>query len=469
VHGNDGGWLVLRTTALSGLLAGCAWFSHASAQPIAITEICTDERGREIKCAPRPPPEVSASARRAYLHALATELKNTPVANLQDGRFKVLKPAEWHADSPGAAEGWCVARSDEYPAEKRRFYHVRIDEKSCRAAKNDATRSATFEPFDAWKNERIVCDSPDSRKCAQAASRFASLAKMNLADAPNVTFDERSIAPNLKSRFASRMQSSLGRADATILVDPLYFPGTADWSPCVGIDPGGVVCGREPAETLIYSSGPKRLLVSSDQPLASGAWRYRVVENAFMRRCSWSDGPSQTFTLFIENDSDERLECTASLTTGRDRHAPATEPVAVEPRERRVAFEACLGGEGVFQGATAACTARAAPPPLASNLPAGCAYAVIQAPGIEEFYPPAARRLGEEGAVDVSFAVTASTGRLTDIEIAKSSGSARLDEGALRYLRNIRARSTCPDVRYPMRVRFRLDDFGGVEEIMRSP
>jgi TonB family protein len=460
---------VLRTTVLSGLLAVCAWSSQASGQPVPIMELaCTDERGREIKCPPRPLPEVSASARRAYLHALATEIKHKQVANLQDGRFKVLTPAEWHADNAGASEGWCVAQSDEYPGQKRRFYHVRIDEKSCRAAKNDAARSDTFEPFDAWKSERIVCDSPDSRKCAQAAGRFASLAKMKLADAPNVTFDDRFIAPTLKLRFAERMQASLRRADSTILVDPGYFPGTADWGPCVGIDPGGVVCGKEPGETLIYSNWPKRLLVSTDEPLASGTWRYRVVENAFMRRCVWNDGPSQTFTLFIENDSDETLECAASLATGRDSHSP-TRPVAVEPRERRVAFEACLGGDGVFQGATAACTARAEPSGPTWSVPSGCAYTVSEAPSIEEFYPPASRRLAEEGMVDVSFIVTAPAGRTKDVEIAKSSGSARLDEGALRYVRAVKARSTCPDVRYLMRVRFRLNDFGEVEETMRSP
>jgi hypothetical protein len=122
---------VLKTMFLSGLLAGCAWLSHASAQVISVPMICTNAYGHKINCPPPPPPEVSASARRAYLHALTTELKDKQVANLQDGRFKVLTPAEWHADHVGASEGWCVARTDEYPAGKQRFYHVRIDEKSC--------------------------------------------------------------------------------------------------------------------------------------------------------------------------------------------------------------------------------------------------------------------------------------------------------------------------------------------------
>jgi TonB family protein len=289
---------------------------------------------------------------------------------------------------------------------------------------------------------------------------------MNLADAPNVTFDDRSIAASLKSELARQMHYAV--RDPTILVDPTYFPGTADWSPCVGSDPGGVVCGRESAEVLIYPSRPKRLLLSQDQPVASGTWRYRVIEDAQMRPCSVMDGTAQTFTLFIENDSDERLECTASLASGRERFSLNTEPLAVEARERRVAVEACLGGGEVFQSATAACTPRAAPPAPTWNLPAGCAYTVTQAPSIRDYYPSGARRRGEEGAVDLSFIVDAARSRPRDVESAQSSGFAGLDEAAIHYVWAIKARSTCPDVRYLIRVRFHLDDHGQAEETPRS-
>jgi periplasmic protein TonB len=53
-------------------------------------------------------------------------------------------------------------------------------------------------------------------------------------------------------------------------------------------------------------------------------------------------------------------------------------------------------------------------------------------PNTEDFYPPASQRLGESGGVNVRACVGAN-GRLTaDPTIDKSSGSSRLDDGALR-------------------------------------
>jgi len=49
-------------------------------------------------------------------------------------------------------------------------------------------------------------------------------------------------------------------------------------------------------------------------------------------------------------------------------------------------------------------------------------------------YPAAARRLGEQGVVVVRVRVAAD-GRAEQIELAGSSGSARLDEAALRSVR----------------------------------
>lgn len=84
-------------------------------------------------------------------------------------------------------------------------------------------------------------------------------------------------------------------------------------------------------------------------------------------------------------------------------------------------------------------------------------------PDTEDYYPPAARRLGETGAAAVRVCVD-SRGRLTsDPAIVQSSGIARIDGGALRLARagsghyrptteNGRPVSSC----YAFRVRFRL-------------
>jgi periplasmic protein TonB len=53
-------------------------------------------------------------------------------------------------------------------------------------------------------------------------------------------------------------------------------------------------------------------------------------------------------------------------------------------------------------------------------------------PNTDDYYPPASQRLGESGGVNVRACVGA-TGKLTaEPSIDKSSGSSRLDEGALR-------------------------------------
>jgi TonB family protein len=99
--------------------------------------------------------------------------------------------------------------------------------------------------------------------------------------------------------------------------------------------------------------------------------------------------------------------------------------------------------------------------------PAGVAR-VIGGPGngfpnAEEFYPAAARRLGETGATIIRVCVNAAGQLSTEPQVTQSSGSSRLDGGALRLAKagsgryratteNGQAISSC----FPMRVRFEL-------------
>jgi periplasmic protein TonB len=86
-------------------------------------------------------------------------------------------------------------------------------------------------------------------------------------------------------------------------------------------------------------------------------------------------------------------------------------------------------------------------------------------PNTEDYYPAASRRIGENGMVTVQVCVDAS-GRLTaDPTIAQSSGSARLDGGALKLARagSGHYRATTEDGRavsscYPYRIRFEIKD-----------
>jgi periplasmic protein TonB len=111
-------------------------------------------------------------------------------------------------------------------------------------------------------------------------------------------------------------------------------------------------------------------------------------------------------------------------------------------------------------------------PPIATRVPPEepLVDRVVGGPGngfprTDDFYPAAARRLGESGAALVRVCVDAAGGLAAAPALAQSSGSARLDEGALRLARagsghyrptteNGRAVSYC----YPLRVRFELHD-----------
>ena len=85
-------------------------------------------------------------------------------------------------------------------------------------------------------------------------------------------------------------------------------------------------------------------------------------------------------------------------------------------------------------------------------------------PNTEDYYPPAARRLNETGTATIRVCVN-SMGRLTgEPSVAQSSGSVRLDNGALKLARagsghygatteDGRAVDSC----YPFRITFALN------------
>lgn len=86
-------------------------------------------------------------------------------------------------------------------------------------------------------------------------------------------------------------------------------------------------------------------------------------------------------------------------------------------------------------------------------------------PNTDDFYPEAARRIGEKGITTVNVCVDGAGWLIGKPTIAQSSGSARLDEGALKlaHAGSGHYRATTEDGRpvsacYPYRVRFQLKD-----------
>lgn len=437
-------WFSLLSTLL---FAG--WPLYGTAVPIGpIEALCQNALGFYVKCPPPPKPATGAKARRAYLRSFADDLRGKQVVRLKGGAFQVLTPAQWYPPSEEATQGWCVARVDEQPQQRTRFYHVWLDRQSCLATRGEASRPEPFDPFKAYAKERIICDSADSAKCSQAAKRFAALAATDLESDQNLIFEYPTIIPELRQRFVSNLKLNLAREGSTILVDA---------GPCIGISPGGMLCGSV-FHTLATS---QYTFVSESRSLPSGEWRYRVMENLQMRGCHVDDGRPETLTLFIENDSDELLECHASLALSE--WSPVTAgPLFIEPRERRVALESCFGGR--FSSADATCKPRAPVSPVKWDLPAGCSYSILRSTPIGWVYPKGSMRRGEEGTVNVSFKVNA-RGYAVDAEIVSGSDLKPLQEAALRHVRWLKVSATCPDARYLMQVHFRLDDSGNPREL----
>ena len=86
-------------------------------------------------------------------------------------------------------------------------------------------------------------------------------------------------------------------------------------------------------------------------------------------------------------------------------------------------------------------------------------------PNTDDFYPESARRIGERGISTVNVCVDGAGRLIGKPTIARSSGSARLDEGALKLATagSGHYRATTEDGRpvsacYPYRVRFQLKD-----------
>lgn len=443
---------VPRINLLSSLLFAGSWPLFAEAVPQApVTAYCQDALGRYVECPPPPKPAAGATARRAYLRSFGDDLRDKQVVRLEGGTFQILTPAEWYSDNEDAAQGWCVARVDEQRAQRTRFYHVWLDEKSCLATRKEAIRPEPFDPFKAYAKDRIICDAADSLKCDQAAKRFASLAATDLEHAPDLVFEYPTIVPELRQRFARYLKFNLGREGSTILIN--------EW-PCIGISPGGFLCGN-----VFHTLKPSQYtFVSDSRSLPTGAWRYRVMKDLVMRRCLVDDGRPETFTLFIENDSDEPLECHASLTLSQWSPTKAG-PLFMEPRERRVALEECSWDK--FSSADVTCAPRAPVSPVKWDLPAGCSFSILHAYPIEYVYPKGSIGRGEEGTVNVSFRLD-QRGRPIDAEVVSGSDLKPLQEAALQHVTRLRVSATCPDARYLTQVHFRLDDFGTPREQPRS-
>jgi TonB family protein len=104
----------------------------------------------------------------------------------------------------------------------------------------------------------------------------------------------------------------------------------------------------------------------------------------------------------------------------------------------------------------AVCTPR---PPLPSlDTQAGCKYEVVKPVNISDFYPQEARTLDEQGPVVVEFTVPGKASSPTNVKVAASSLSPRLDQGAVQAVSAMIMSSACKNQRYRLRLNFQLEE-----------
>lgn len=204
----------------------------------------------------------------------------------------------------------------------------------------------------------------------------------------------------------------------------------------------------------------QEVAVSADSPTAHGAWRYRRLRNDTPVLCR-ADEETKCIThlLRVENESGDTLECTSRLTydgINNENRFSMTARTVIRAKESRNVMSDRAKADVPVVDATVACTARAPRPRL--NIPKECAFQVLEALPLEDFYPPAARRVAEEGPVELSFTLTKAQGRASDVKVEGSSLSQRLDEAAVKYVTSMKFGTACPSTRYELRVLFKLDE-----------
>ena len=78
----------------------------------------------------------------------------------------------------------------------------------------------------------------------------------------------------------------------------------------------------------------------------------------------------------------------------------------------------------------------------------------LTVPPIADFYPPNARRRGEQGDIVLEYGVAPRSKELQDVRVVASSGFAELDTAALVLSRYVATRRQCPGLRYRVKIRF---------------
>jgi TonB family protein len=220
---------------------------------------------------------------------------------------------------------------------------------------------------------------------------------------------------------------------------------------------------RTPAPAPGGTPAPSSFVKEADGysvELQGGAWSYTLIRDETPRYCPGkTDKQCVRRTVFVTNGSDQELECKAYVKyEGTDAEGRAqTESSAVVLRKTIRPVVGSVAEVGVSASTfEAVCTPRAPLPALKTE--ANCKYEVVKPVNISDFYPAEARQLDEQGPVTVEFTVPGKASSPTDVKVAASSLSPRLDQGAIQAVSAMIMSSPCKNQRYRLRLNFQLEE-----------
>jgi len=221
---------------------------------------------------------------------------------------------------------------------------------------------------------------------------------------------------------------------------------------------------RTPAPAPGGTPAPSAIVKEADgysTDLPGGAWSYTLIRDDTPRYCGEQKKDKQCVrrTVFVTNGSDLELECKAYIKyDGTDAQGRAqVESQGIVSRKTIRAVVASIAETGVSASTfEAVCSQRPPLPPLSTD--AKCKYEVVKPVNISDFYPQESRNLDEQGPVVVEFTVPGKAASPTDVKVAASSLSARLDEGAVKAVSAMIMSSACKNQRYRLRLNFQLEE-----------
>jgi TonB family protein len=203
----------------------------------------------------------------------------------------------------------------------------------------------------------------------------------------------------------------------------------------------------------------KAVMESPPNALPTGTWKFGLSRGEQTMPCVLKAAANcNQVKLWVANGSQEPLECTASLQLeGQNNEGESSiqRPAVSRPHTNRAVLTSLVPVETAVYGQDVQCKVRQRPPALI--IPEGCKFQLVRSVNLMDYYPPASRRLNEEGPVVVQFTLPKPEGPPVGIQVNESSLFERLDAAAIKAVGDMEMTTKCPGTTYRIVVDFKLD------------